>query len=91
MPKQDEKNIRCSFCGKHQSQVKRIIAGPNAYICNECIELCVSILNDEMKQGKNPVDPGAGGTANPEGYQRLYGWLYRWTGSGKDCALCCGL
>lgn len=53
MPKQDEKSIRCSFCGKHQSQVKRIIAGPNAYICNECVELCVSILNDEMKQGKN--------------------------------------
>ena len=51
MPKQDEKNIRCSFCGKHQSQVKRIIAGPNAYICNECIELCASILHDEMKQG----------------------------------------
>ena len=57
MPKQDEKNIRCSFCGKHQSQVKRIIAGPNAYICNECIELCVSILNDEMKQGKTQSLP----------------------------------
>ena len=57
MPKQDEKNIRCSFCGKHQSQVKRIIAGPNAYICNECIELCVSILNDEMKQGKTQSIP----------------------------------
>ena len=57
MPKQDEKNIRCSFCGKHQSQVKRIIAGPNAYICNECIELCVSILNDDMKQGKTQSIP----------------------------------
>ncbi len=54
MPKQDEKNIRCSFCGKHQSQVKRIIAGPNAYICNECVELCVSILQDEMELEHTP-------------------------------------
>ena len=47
MPKNDErKSIRCSFCGKHQEQVSRIIAGPGAYICNECVHLCMSILND---------------------------------------------
>ena len=57
MPVRPDDTIRCSFCGKHQSQVKRIIAGPNAYICNECIELCVSILNDEMKQGKTQSIP----------------------------------
>ncbi|MBR1781673.1 MAG: AAA family ATPase, partial [Oscillospiraceae bacterium] len=39
-------NIRCSFCGKHQDQVKRLIAGPGAYICNECVSLCNSILDD---------------------------------------------
>ena len=33
-------SIRCSFCGKRQEQVGRIIAGPNVYICNECVELC---------------------------------------------------
>ena len=38
MAKNDEKRaIRCSFCGKHQDQVGRIIAGPGAYICNECV------------------------------------------------------
>ena len=37
---------RCSFCGKHQEQVSRIIAGPGAYICNECVQLCMSILED---------------------------------------------
>ena len=37
-------SIRCSFCGKRQEQVNRIIAGPNVYICNECIDLCSSIL-----------------------------------------------
>ena len=47
MPKNDEKRpVRCSFCGKHQEQVNRIIAGPGAYICNECVQLCMSILDD---------------------------------------------
>ncbi len=47
MPKNDEhKPVRCSFCGKHQEQVSRIIAGPGAYICNECVHLCMSILDD---------------------------------------------
>ncbi len=52
MPKNDEhKSIRCSFCGKHQEQVSRIIAGPGAYICNECVHLCLSILeeNEDME------------------------------------------
>jgi len=48
MAKNDEtnRNIRCSFCGKRQDQVERIIAGQNSYICNECIELCNSILSE---------------------------------------------
>lgn len=47
MPKNDEhKSVHCSFCGKSQEQVSRIIAGPRAYICNECVHLCMSILED---------------------------------------------
>ena len=42
-----EKLIRCSFCGKTQGQVERILSGANAYICNECVDLCSSILHDE--------------------------------------------
>ncbi len=53
MARNDEKNIRCSFCGKHSDQVRRIIAGPNAYICNECVQLCMSILDD----GYAPEEP----------------------------------
>lgn len=41
---------RCSFCGKPHNQVERLIAGPNVYICNECIELCEEILNEEQKE-----------------------------------------
>lgn len=47
MAKNEEKRpVRCSFCGKHQEQVARIIAGPGAYICNECVHLCMNILDD---------------------------------------------
>ena len=46
MPRNDDKALRCSFCGKHQDQVGRLIAGPNVYICNECVKLCMGILDD---------------------------------------------
>lgn len=45
-----EEEIRCSFCNKSQSQVKKIIAGPNgAYICNECVDVCMEIIEDEFE------------------------------------------
>ncbi len=50
MPNNDEtkdREICCSFCGKPQSQARRLIAGPGVYICDECIQLCNSILEDE--------------------------------------------
>lgn len=57
MPKNDEhKSVRCSFCGKHQEQVSRIIAGPGAYICNECVHLCMSILDDAEDESRQRVD-----------------------------------
>ncbi|MDQ0508886.1 ATP-dependent Clp protease ATP-binding subunit ClpX [Peptoniphilus ivorii] len=42
-------DLRCSFCGKSQQQVERLIAGPNVYICNECIRLCDEILEEESR------------------------------------------
>ena len=49
MTKNDDKRlVRCSFCGKHQDQVQRLIAGPGAYICNECVQLCLNILDDRL-------------------------------------------
>lgn len=41
--------VKCSFCGKTQDQVQKIIAGPGVYICNECIALCQDILDDELR------------------------------------------
>ncbi|MDH3493148.1 MAG: ATP-dependent Clp protease ATP-binding subunit ClpX [Acidobacteriota bacterium] len=44
-----EEVLRCSFCGKSQNEVKKLIAGPSVYICNECIDICNEIINDDEK------------------------------------------
>ncbi|GAB6169434.1 ATP-dependent Clp protease ATP-binding subunit ClpX [Clostridium carnis] len=48
---EDKKQLKCSFCGKNQEQVKRLIAGPGVYICDECIDLCSEIIADEFEEG----------------------------------------
>ena len=45
-----EKNLKCSFCGKTQEQVKKLIAGPNVFICDECVELCDEIIQEEIDE-----------------------------------------
>ena len=52
-------DVRCSFCGKREDEVERMIAGPSACICNECVSLCMSILNDEY-EGRRPSAKGGG-------------------------------
>ena len=51
MARDEYKSVRCSFCGKHQEQVERVIAGPGAYICNECVHLCMNILGEDYDDG----------------------------------------
>ncbi|MBO0430342.1 ATP-dependent Clp protease ATP-binding subunit ClpX [Vagococcus fluvialis] len=47
----DENNdVRCSFCGKSQDEVKKLVAGPGVYICNECIDLCKEIIDEEIQE-----------------------------------------
>ena len=48
--KDDNNKIRCSFCGKTQDQVRRIVAGPGAYICNECVLICQDIVSDDVER-----------------------------------------
>ena len=52
MPKHDDSRLKCSFCGKSQDQVKKLIAGPEVYICDECVELCNEILDEEFFENK---------------------------------------
>jgi ATP-dependent Clp protease ATP-binding subunit ClpX len=47
MIRRPEEILRCSFCGKSQNEVKKLIAGPSVYICNECIDICNEIINDD--------------------------------------------
>ncbi|MDF2883412.1 MAG: ATP-dependent protease, partial [Clostridiaceae bacterium] len=47
---EEKKQLKCSFCGKTQDQVRRLIAGPGVYICDECIELCSEIITDEFEE-----------------------------------------
>lgn len=49
---EDEENLKCSFCGKDQDQVKKLVAGSGVYICNECIELCSEIVEEELAQAE---------------------------------------
>ena len=46
MSDDSKKSLRCSFCGKHENQVHRMIQGPGVRICDECVQLCMGILND---------------------------------------------
>jgi len=48
MAKKDESLLKCSFCGKGHDEVKKLIAGPSVYICNECVALCNEIIADSL-------------------------------------------
>lgn len=52
----EKKQLRCSFCAKTQEQVRRLVAGPNVYICDECITLCSEIVEDEIDDFELEVD-----------------------------------
>ena len=52
---EDDTDLTCSFCGKDQEQVKKLIAGSGVYICNECIELCYEIIQEELKMDDTQV------------------------------------
>ena len=54
--KGDENNLFCSFCGKNQKDVKKLIAGPAVYICDECIQLCSEIIEEENEQDSKSLE-----------------------------------
>lgn len=49
--------LRCSFCGKNQNEVRKLIAGPTVYICNECIDICIEIISDDAQQDSTANRP----------------------------------
>ncbi|OYU41666.1 MAG: ATP-dependent Clp protease ATP-binding subunit ClpX, partial [Burkholderiales bacterium PBB4] len=51
-----EKTLYCSFCGKSQHEVKKLIAGPSVFVCDECIDLCNEIIRDELPANVDPKE-----------------------------------
>ena len=56
MPEKNAKLLICSFCGKNQTQVNKLVAGPSVYICDECIMLCYEIISEKEGPSDNPTD-----------------------------------
>ena len=56
MNDEGKKTLRCSFCGKHENQVHRMIQGPGVRICDECVQLCMSILGEDFDDGMAPLE-----------------------------------
>ncbi len=65
------KNVKCSFCGKAQETVKRIVAGPGVYICDECIELCNNIIETEGFEEESYTIDGIEETPNPKEIKKI--------------------
>jgi len=56
--KEEDKLLLCSFCGKNQNEVRKLIAGPSVYICNECIDLCNDIIKEEISEATESEEEG---------------------------------
>ncbi|MBO0719446.1 MAG: ATP-dependent Clp protease ATP-binding subunit ClpX [Blastocatellia bacterium] len=55
--RRNDDTLRCSFCGKSQTEVTKLIAGPTVYICNECIDICIEIISDDAQQAAAAARP----------------------------------
>ena len=77
--------LKCSFCGKSQKQVKKLIAGPGVYICDECIDLCNEIIEEELAEG---AELSLGELPKPhEIYDFLNGYVIGQDGAKKSLAV----
>ena len=56
--KEEDKLLYCSFCGKNQNEVRKLIAGPSVYICNECVDLCNDIIKEEISEATESEEEG---------------------------------
>lgn len=60
-----DSHLKCSFCGKSQEQVRKLIAGPGVYICDECVELCNEILEEELMPSNRSQPSHSAVKSNP--------------------------
>ena len=70
----ENKQLKCSFCGKPQSQVNRLVAGPGVYICDECIHICTEILKENVEEGaEGPKSEMSGKLPKPKEISEILG------------------
>ena len=85
----DEKGqFKCSFCGKSQDQVRKLVAGPGVYICDECIELCTEIVEEELGH-EEELD--LKDVPKPKEIRQYLGSICNWPGSSEEIVGCCGI
>jgi hypothetical protein len=68
-------DVGCSFCGKPKEKVRRLVAGPGVYICNECVDLCREVLKDDDRG--NAMNGQARGWVKKTGRSQRRGWWAR--------------
>ncbi len=69
--KSDERKLKCSFCGKSNDQVRKLIAGPNVYICDECVDLCYQIVDEDFVSSSEPEKSGNLNIPKPSEIRRI--------------------
>ena len=92
MSKMDENNLKCSFCGRSQSVVDRLIAGNDAYICSDCVSLCVDMMQNELLEERTPaMDLGLSAEHLPTPVEMKQKTLYPWRCITTISGFCMGI
>ena len=85
---EEKGQLKCSFCGKSQDQVRKLVAGPGVYICDECIELCTEIVEEELGH-EEELD--LKDVPKPKEIRNHFGSIRNRSGSSEEIIGCSGL
>ncbi len=83
-----DKKLYCSFCGKHKSEVRKLIAGPSTFICDECVEHCNDILDEELQGKDHRKRPRNFGPAPECSFCGKHGNMIWRIVAGRDACIC---
>ena len=91
MARSDDRKIRCAFCGRTQDQVDKLIAGNGAYICSDCVRLCMNIVDEDLPQRTDtgreaPSAPAIAELPKPAEIKKNSRRVHRRAGDGEDRA-----
>ena len=85
----DGKLLYCSFCGKSQHEVRKLIAGPSVFICDECVDLCNDIISEEVQESDS--EPQSGSLPKPIEINEILDQYVIGQERGEKDSSCCGL